>query len=380
MELATTLKGQAVRNQVREIGINGNHWYAVAWATDLKPKKILPVTVWQQSIALFRDAQNQVQAVENVCPHKGVAMDKGQVKGDAIACAYHGWEFNGQGECVNIPYWNSEQKLPCAQLQTFAVQEKYGLIWIFPGDPLRVTRSDPLRVTQRDRSLADSTPLPDIPQYDDPNWLMIPINGHFKAHFTICNENTMDVFHGYLHKNLQGWFDPILLKLQETENSVKADYQVSYRGVMSKLLGLGKVGDCVTTQVISVDYRYPNYVNDLQGISSLYLMRLPIAPQESRSFAYMFLKVRLPKRLVNLLRPVLQPIISNLLFMPFLRQDIEMIESEQANYLKDPQRRYVEVNPAIIAVQRLMVRQYQTFANQQPSHVETPPQPEVMSR
>ncbi|KAM3097128.1 Rieske 2Fe-2S domain-containing protein [Phormidesmis sp. 146-35] len=364
MELATTLKGQAVRNQVREIGINGNHWYAVAWATDLQPKKILSVTVWQQSIALFRDSQNQVQAVENVCPHKGVAMDKGQVKGDAIACAYHGWEFNGEGNCVNIPYWKSGQKLPCAQLRPFAVQEKYGLIWIFPGD----------------RAFADTTPLLDIPQYDDPDWLMIPINGHFKAHFTICNENTMDVFHGYLHKNLQGWFDPILLKLQETENSVKADYQVSYRGVLSKLLGLGEVSDCVTTQIISVDYRYPNYVNDLQGISSLYLMRLPIAPQESRSFTYMFLKVRLPKRLVNLLRPILQPIISNLLFMPFLRQDIEMIESEQENYLKDPQRRYVEVNPAIIAVQRLMVRQYEAFKQHALSRPVETPQPKVVSR
>lgn len=39
MELATTLTGQTVRNHVREVGINGNHWYAVAWAKDLKPKK-----------------------------------------------------------------------------------------------------------------------------------------------------------------------------------------------------------------------------------------------------------------------------------------------------------------------------------------------------
>ena len=39
---------------------------------------------------------------------------------------------------------------------------------------------------------------------------MVPITAHFKAHFSICNENTMDVFHGFLHQELQGWFDPIL--------------------------------------------------------------------------------------------------------------------------------------------------------------------------
>lgn len=350
MELATTLKGQTVRNQVRQVGINGNDWYAVAWAKDLKPHKILPVVIWQQAIALYRDSQNHVQAVENVCPHKGVALDKGQVNGDAIVCGYHGWEFNGQGSCVNIPYWNSSQKLPCAQIRTFPVQEKYGLIWIFPGDPALAAVKQP----------------PEIPEYDNPEWLMIPVGARFKAHFSICNENTMDVFHGYLHKNLQGWFDPVLLKLRETEDCVSAEYRVSYQGPISKFLGLSERGDQVTTQVISVDYRYPNYVNTLQGISSLYLMRLPIAPQESRSFTFLFLKVRLPQALVNLLRPVLQPIILNLLFLRFLRQDIEMIESEQENYLKDPQRRYVEVNPAIIAVQRLIVRKYEEFL--QPPH------------
>ena len=345
MELATTLKEQTVRNQVREVGINGNHWYAVAWAQDLQAGQILPVVVWSQSVALFRDRQGTLNAVENVCAHKGVAMDKGQVVGDAIVCPYHGWEFNGSGDCVNIPYFPAEQKLPRACLRRFPAQEKYGLIWLFPGDP----------------ALAATHALPHIAEYDDPNWLMVPVGAEFKAHFSICNENTMDVFHGYLHQNLQGWFDPVLLQLQETADTVSAEYQVSYQGAMTKFLGLSETGDRVTTQVIAIDYRYPHYVSHLKGISVLYLMRLPISPQESRSFAYFFLKIRLPQRLVNWLRPMLQPLILNFLFMPFLRQDIEMIESEQENYLKDPQRRYVEVNPAIIAVQRLTVRQYDQY-------------------
>jgi renierapurpurin 18,18'-hydroxylase len=352
MELTTTLSGETVRNSVREVGINANHWYAIAWAKDVKPQEILPIRVWDQSIALFRDRQNQIQAVENVCPHKGVAMDKGKVEGDAIICGYHGWEFNGQGECVNIPYWNSDRKLPCAQMQSFPVQERYGIIWIFPGDP----------------ALADETALPEIPEYDNPDYLMIPVSAKFKAHFSICNENTMDVFHGYLHQNLQGWYDPVLLKLRETEHSVTADYQVSYKGPITKFLGLSEDGG-VTTRIISVDFRYPNYVNRLEGVSSLYLMRLPVGKTESRSFAMLFLQVRVPKLLLNVLRPVLQPLILNLLFLRFLHQDIEMIESEQENYLKNPTRRYVEVNPAIIAVQRLIVRQYEKYVRSQEQDV-----------
>jgi hypothetical protein len=40
---------------------------------------------------------------------------------------------------------------------------------------------------------------------------MVPVNAHFQAHFSICNENTMDVFHGFLHQELQGVFDPVLI-------------------------------------------------------------------------------------------------------------------------------------------------------------------------
>jgi phenylpropionate dioxygenase-like ring-hydroxylating dioxygenase large terminal subunit len=348
MELTTTLKGETVRNAVREAGINANHWYAVAWASDLKPQAILPVMLWEQAIALFRDRQGRVQAVENICPHKGVAMDKGKVEGDAIVCGYHGWQFSGAGTCTQIPYWNSDQKLPCAQMRSYPVQERYGIIWLFPGDP----------------ALSHTAKLLEIPEYDHPDYLMVPVSAIFQAHFSICNENTMDVFHGYLHQNLQGWFDPILIKLRETEDTVTADYRVSYKGSITKFLGLSQDGD-TTTKVISVNYNYPNYINRLEGISSLYLMRLPIAPQQSRSFSLLFLKVRLPKWLLNPLRPVLQPAILHLLFLRFLRQDIEMIESEQENYLKNPQRRYVEVNPAIIAVQRLIVRQYEQYARSQ---------------
>jgi renierapurpurin 18,18'-hydroxylase len=94
-ELATTLKGETVRNYVREVGINANHWYAVAWAQDLRAAQILSVMVWSQSIALFRDSQGKINAVENVWAHKGVAIDQGQVVGDAIVCPCHGWEFSG---------------------------------------------------------------------------------------------------------------------------------------------------------------------------------------------------------------------------------------------------------------------------------------------
>lgn len=347
MELETTLRGHTVHNAVREVGINPNYWYPVSWSEDLKPEAILSVQIWQRSVALYRDRKGAVHAIEDACPHKGVELHKGKVEGDRIACPYHGWEFDTKGNCAHIPYLPEGQKLPCAQARVYPAQERYGIVWVFPGAV----------------ELAEVRSLPEIPEYDDPDCFMIQIPGHFHAHFSICNENTMDVFHGYLHENLQGWYDPQLLKLKETEESVKADYRVHYKGWITKVLGLSADGG-VTTRTVSVHYQYPHYHSSMEGVSSLYLMRLPVGPEETRSFSMLFLRLPIPNWLINPIRKPLMRLVRRYFFMPFLLQDVEMMESEQDNYRLNAQRRYVEINPAIIALQRVILRQYTQFVQQ----------------
>lgn len=342
MELATALTAHTVRADIRQIGINPNHWYAVGWSRDVQQGQVIAVRLWQQAIALYRDTSGRLQALRDRCPHRGVELHRGKVKGQHLVCRYHGWEFNGEGTCVGIPYWPSQQKLPTAPVRAYPVQEKYGLIWVFPGDP----------------ALADDRPLPEIPEFSEPGWLMVPVSVHFQAHFTICNENTMDVFHGILHQDLQGWFDPVLIYLKETETSVRAEYQVSYKGRLAAWLGLSDRANQPTTRTIQIEYRYPHYRTQMPGVSALYLMRLPIGLTESRSYALFFFKARLPRVLLRWLQPLLQWLLNRFVLLRFINQDKEMVESEQRTYLADSGQRYVEVNPAIIALQRLMMRQY----------------------
>ena len=216
------LTSQKVQNRVREIGINPNYWYPVAWAKEIKPNQVKQVIVWEQAIAIYRDIQGQLHGLEDACPHKGVNLHKGEVAGSNLVCPYHGWEFSQSGECVKIPYLPPAQKLPCAKARSYPMEEKYNIIWVFPGDI----------------NLAAITSLPEIYEYENPDWLVVQIPAHFQAHFSICNENTMDVFHGFLHRDLQGWFDPVLLNLSQDSNSVNAEYRVSYQGWLTKFLGL----------------------------------------------------------------------------------------------------------------------------------------------
>ncbi|MEM7553611.1 MAG: aromatic ring-hydroxylating dioxygenase subunit alpha [Cyanobacteria bacterium P01_A01_bin.84] len=348
MELTLNLEGRTIQNRIREVGINPNYWYPVSWSDRLKLGEVIPVQVWKMPIAVYRDRTGKLHALEDACPHKGVSLHLGDVIGENLACPYHGWQFDENGNCVSIPYLPPGQKLPCAKARSYPIREKYNIIWIFPGDT----------------SALENTEFPEIPEYNQPGWLVVPIPGDFKAHFSICNENTMDVFHGYLHRNLQGWFDPVLINLRQDEVSVFAQYRVSYQGWMTKFLGLSENGNQVTTRTISVKYNYPHYQSTLEGVSSLYLMRLPVGPQSTRSFALMFLKLRLPEWLLKPIQRQVAKMIWRLLFKKFLDQDVEMMESEQRTYQSNTQRRYVEINPAIFALQRVIVGQYEKFMQQ----------------
>ncbi|MEM7770539.1 MAG: aromatic ring-hydroxylating dioxygenase subunit alpha [Cyanobacteria bacterium P01_A01_bin.37] len=349
MELATTLRGETVQTAVRKVGINPNHWYPLEWSDQLKPGQLQAAVVWQRSIVVYRDQDGHAYVLENRCPHRGVELHLGKVQGKGVACAYHGWVFDGEsGDCTDIPYLPSDQKLPCASVQSYPVKEKYGLIWVFPGDP----------------ALADDHSLPEVPEFESDEWLMIPITANFKAHFSICNENAMDVFHGFLHQELQGWFNPILLDLKATDESIYARYNVSYKGRLANFLGLSESATEVTTLPISINYIYPHYASQLEGVSSVYLMRLPVDLTKSRSFALFFFKVRLPQWFLTPLKPLIQKMIRTFMLQPFLNQDIEMMESEQEKYLAEPDRRFMEINPAIIALQRLIVRQYVQYVQQ----------------
>ncbi|MGF1672314.1 MAG: aromatic ring-hydroxylating dioxygenase subunit alpha, partial [Rivularia sp. (in: cyanobacteria)] len=128
--------------------------------------------------------------------------------------------------------------------------------------------------------------------------------------------------------------------------------------------GFSDTGNEVTTRTVTIRYKYPHYHSSLEGVSSIYLMRQPVGTQLTKSFSLLFIKIRLPQWFVKPLQKPIAKIIWWFVLKSFLDQDVEMIESEQRTYLANPQRRYVEINPAIIALQRIIVGQYEKFMQQ----------------
>jgi phenylpropionate dioxygenase-like ring-hydroxylating dioxygenase large terminal subunit len=63
--------------------------------------------------------------MQNLCAHRGAALSGGQIKGECIVCPYHGWEYQADGTCINIPANSPDTPIPYrARVKVYEAQEK----------------------------------------------------------------------------------------------------------------------------------------------------------------------------------------------------------------------------------------------------------------
>jgi nitrite reductase (NADH) small subunit len=64
-------------------------------------------------IAVFRNAQGQVFALLDQCPHKGGPLSQGIVFGDSVACPLHNWTIGLADGCAKAPDEGCTQRFTC---------------------------------------------------------------------------------------------------------------------------------------------------------------------------------------------------------------------------------------------------------------------------
>ena len=73
-------------------------WFPVAREVDLGSPVL--ATLLGARLVVFRTASGETVVLRNRCPHRGGALNLGQVVGDGIQCPYHGWRFGADGSCT----------------------------------------------------------------------------------------------------------------------------------------------------------------------------------------------------------------------------------------------------------------------------------------
>ena len=346
------LRQNPLPNQIRTCGINPNHWYVVARSSELKQQP-LDVTLWQQAIVLYRDLQGNIHALENRCPHRQVKLSDGQVLGNEIVCAYHGWQFDRKGKCVAIPYLKAQQKLPSCSLRNYPVQEKNGFIWLFPGD-----------------LEAKSIPLLEIPEWEHLNYIATVSTIECPGHYSFLIENLMDMYHGHLHNDYQAWTAAQLQEIHADSSQVKAYYQAQSYYKINKIWSISQLFLPALRRLhpepLTVSYIYPQWTSSLGEDFRIYCLFCPVNETYTRAYLIHFTSLnafeklhKLPiwfrRWLKNSLFGCAQKLLDGL-----VEQDVAMIDQEQQAYLENPSRRNFEVNPTIAKVQHLIRQKAET--------------------
>lgn len=112
-----------------------NHWYVVAESADVAGRP-LAVTLLGLAYVVWRGPDGVAVVAPDRCPHREAPLSLGSVDGGCLVCPYHGWTFGSGGRCVEVPSAGPGRPVPpAAHLETVHVAERYGLVWICPGEP-----------------------------------------------------------------------------------------------------------------------------------------------------------------------------------------------------------------------------------------------------
>jgi 5,5'-dehydrodivanillate O-demethylase len=108
-------------------------WQPVYRSEDLAPARPKPVKLMSEDFTLYRGESGEAHAVAFRCAHRGTQLSTGWVEGDNLRCFYHGWVYDGSGQCVEQP---AEPKPFCqkVRIRGYPVQEYLGLIFVYMGE------------------------------------------------------------------------------------------------------------------------------------------------------------------------------------------------------------------------------------------------------
>ncbi len=231
---------------------------------------------------------------------------------------------------------------------TYPVRERYGMIWLFPGDPAK----------------AESTPMPEIPELEGPDaWACVPIDYTLNAHFSMIVENTCDFTHEYLHRRWQPFANPTLKGHRIEGDRIFVDYatKVAAGGVYDLFIARNES----PAMAMELAYDYPHQWSNTDNRYKHWMFVLPIDERTTRVFFLFyyrslkvpFLPLTIPQRLM---KPLLK-VANELLMKPLLNEDAWAVQAEQEGYERYYDVPYTELSPVMKDFQALTVRKWEEY-------------------
>jgi nitrite reductase/ring-hydroxylating ferredoxin subunit len=171
------------------------YWQPVGLSSELGDLPT-PVRVLGEDLVLFRDGRGRPGLLDAHCCHRGTSLEYGRIEREGVRCCYHGWLFDVEGRCLEMPCEPEDSTYKEKVRQPWYPCREYGgLVFAYLGPLAKIPVFPRFDVVET----GDGVVIPDATSYGlgggvvlDCNWLQI-------------YENVMDPFHvAVLHSTFSG--------------------------------------------------------------------------------------------------------------------------------------------------------------------------------
>ena len=138
---------QADNNRLTQVGpgtpmggLLRQYWIPIRPSAQIDQEDVLPVRVLGENLVLFRNLQGGLGLVGERCPHRMAKLMYGFPDQDGLRCCYHGWKFNSEGRCIDMPLESPDAAAKSQiKIDAYPVKEMGGLVWAYLGpDPVPI--------------------------------------------------------------------------------------------------------------------------------------------------------------------------------------------------------------------------------------------------
>jgi phthalate 4,5-dioxygenase len=210
------------------------YWVPALLSRELPEPDCPPVRVklLGEKLVAFRDSDGRIGLVDEFCAHRRASLFLGRNEEGGLRCVYHGWKYDVEGKCVDMPSEPPESNFKDKiQLKSYPAVEIGGMIWGYMGPREKIAALPKFEWTQ----------VPDSHRvlsrtWEECNWLQALEGGLDTAHVSflhraLTTDSTRGVGGYYM------WSTAPKLEIELT------DYGFLYAGIRSR----GEEGNYVRT-------------------------------------------------------------------------------------------------------------------------------------
>lgn len=243
-----------------------NYWHPVAAASEMG-RFPLKRRLLGEELIVYRDTSGRYGAMQPNCPHRGASLAFASIDEEGVRCPYHGWKFDGAGNCLEQPAEPGGGARSGAKVRAYPAQELGGLVWVYLG----------------------KGPAPVLPRYDIFMWegclreigqITLPCN------FVQIMENSVDPHHlEWLH----GKFGSYARGDDKAElfsvKTVKTGFDLFEYGIIKRRLLEGQTEDCDGWK-IGHPLVFPNLLRVGSGGHNQIQIRVPVDDVTTHIYYY----------------------------------------------------------------------------------------------